>query len=344
MNLKFDFENKKIAVDYPKSIKEVDEMSGEQFELFISRYMKEFQGFKSMITRKYDHGIDIVLWKQEAKNIRYGVQCKRFGPKTILGENELVKMLKGIEEHGISYRENGKPYLILFTSAEKNQVSLRGQQYIENEEIVAYYRTDIIEMIRDLDEKLNRNKNDANYSNIAFNSSKEKKTSFKENSKFVDMLKKERMNISKYNKISPVYLVYNDKTIEDIVLKKPTTINELLEVKGFDQKKTSIFGSYLINKIRVFLKLTPITASIDEPVINKEELAVFLKETRKKIAKYNKIDKLYNVFNNKTLEEIVEKIPKTKNELLEIKGIGPVKTELWGKYLIGEICKYLEKN
>ena len=33
---------------------------------------------------------------------------------------------------------------------------------------------------------------------------------------------------------------------------------------------------------------------------------------------YNKIDKLYNVFNNKTLEQIVEKVPKTENELLEV--------------------------
>lgn len=344
MNLKFDFENKKVAVDYPKSIKEVDEMSGEQFEMFISRYMKEFQGFMSKITRKYDHGIDIVLWKQENKNIRYGVQCKRFGPKTTLGENDLVKMLKGIEEHGISYRDDGKPYLILFTSAEKNQVSLRGQQYIENEEIIAYYRSDIIEIIKHLDDKLGRAKNDSNYSNIAFESSKKKKTSFKENTKFVNMLKKERMNISKYNKISPIYLVFNDKTIEEIISKKPITLEKLIEVRGFDQRKVDLFGEYLVNRVRVFLELEPIKSQDSEVAkVISDDFTLFLKETRKKIASYNKIDKLYNVFNNKTLEQIVEKVPKTESELLTITGIGPAKTELWGKYLIGEIKKFLEK-
>ena len=78
--------------------------------------------------------------------------------------------------------------------------------------------------------------------------------------------------------------------------------------------------------------------------VNKEEFTLFLKETRKKIASYNKIDKLYNVFNNNTLDEIVEKTPKTTEELLEINGIGPAKTELWGSYLLKEIEKFLDKN
>jgi superfamily II DNA helicase RecQ len=80
-----------------------------------------------------------------------------------------------------------------------------------------------------------------------------------------------------------------------------------------------------------------------ESVIDKEEFTKFLKETRKKIASYNNVDKLYNVFNNKTLDELVEKQPTKEEELLTITGIGPVKTKLWGTYLVREISKFLDK-
>lgn len=334
---------KKRDFNYPKSIKEVDEMSGEQFELFIFKYMKEFQGYEGELTEKNDYGIDIILWNKDNPTNRFGVQCKRYGPKTLLGENELMKMQKGVKHYGLLDPKTNKHNLILFTSAEKYQISGRGLTYIVNEDIQAYYREDIIEIIKHLDKELNRDVNQSNYSNIAFETSKKKKGSFKETSKFVDMLKKERMNIAKYNKISPVYLVFNDKTIKDIVYKKPITLESLLEVNGFTQEKVDLFGKYLINKIRIFWNLEPLNKrkkEEDKHNVNKEEFTLFLKELRKKIASYNKIDKLYNVFNNKTLDEIVEKLPKTKEELLQIKGIGSVKMDLWGEYFLGEINKF----
>ena len=341
MAIKIKLGNKR-EFNYPNSIKEVDELSGEQFELFVFRYLKEYQGYEGELTEKNDYGVDILLWYPDNASNRYGVQCKRFGRKTILGENELMKMQKGVKHYGLLDPQTGKPNLILFTSAEKHQVSSRGLAYIENEEIEAYYRDDIIEVLKHLDEELGRNANQSNYNNIAFESSKKKNESFKENSKFVDMLKIERKNISKYNKITPVYLVYNDKTIEDIIYKKPITLESLLEVKGFDSKKVELFGLYLVNKIREFMQVEPLVIR-KETELNKDEFTILLKELRKKIATYNKIDKLYNVFNNKTLEEIVEKVPKTETELLEINGIGPVKTELWGKYLLSEINKFVAK-
>ncbi|MCD4826392.1 MAG: HRDC domain-containing protein [Acholeplasmataceae bacterium] len=334
---------KKREYNYPKSIKEVDELSGEQFEMFIFKYMKEFAGYSGKITEKNDFGVDILLWKSNDEMVRFGVQCKRYGPKTILGENDLMKMQKGVPHYGISRSESGKPNLILFTSAEEQQVTSRGIAYIENEEIEAYYRDDIIEIIKDIDEKLGRDVNQSNYSNIAFESSKKKKESFKENSKFVDMLKLERKNIAKYNKISPIYLVYNDRTIKDIIIKKPTTLEELKKIKGFTEDNVKLFGPYLIHKIREFLEVESNSEKINPIIeINKEEFVKFLKETRKKIATYNKIDKLYNVFNNKTLEEIVDKVPKTEDELMNISGIGKVKTDLWGKYLLTDIEKFIK--
>ena len=335
--------SKKRQFNYPKSIKEVDELTGEQFELFIYRYLKEFQGYEGELTEKNDYGVDILLWNEDEPTNRFGVQCKRYGPKTVLGENELMKMQKGIKHYGLINPKTKKHNLILFTSAEKHQITGRGLVYIENEEITAYYRKDIIDIIKDLDEKLNRDVNKSNYSNIAFETSKKKKGSFKQNTKFVDMLKRERMNISKYNKIKPVYLVYNDKTIEDIIDKKPTTLDTLLKVRGFDKKKVDLFGDYLVNKIRIFMNLEIIEKKNKSSKINEEEFTQFLKETRKKIASYNKIDKLYNVFSNNTLDKIVKNQPQTKEDLLKITGFGSTKIDLWGNYLINEIKKFLKK-
>lgn len=334
----------KRKFDYPSSIQEVDKLSGEQFELFIFNYLKDYQGYEGEMTEKNDFGVDLIMWKKRDDNNRFGIQCKRYGPKTILGENELVKMQKGVTRYNLANPETRKPNLILFTSAEKVQISGRGLAYIENNDIQTYYRDDIIEILKDLDERLDRGVNLANYSNIAFETGKNKNESFKENTKFVDMLKKERMNISKYNKISPVYLVYNDKTIEDIIVKKPTTLEQLLEVKGFDKAKIDLFGEYLINRIRTFLNLDTINSKdVRVKEINKDEFKLFLKETRKKIASFNKIEKLYNVFNNNTLDAIVERLPRTNEELLQISGIGAAKIELWGSYLLKEIDKYLDK-
>ena len=195
--------------------------------------------------------------------------------------------------------------------------------------------------ILNLDKLLNRNVNVSNYSNIAFDSSKTKKTSFKENSKFVDMLKDERKKIASYNKISPLYLVYNDKTLQEIVSHKPVTIKELKTIKGFKKQNVKVFGPYLIGKIREFLQLEKLN---ETPEVNVVELTAYLKNERKKIAKYNKIDKLYNVFNNATLDEIVEKLPKNINELKEIKGIGPAKADLWGEYLLKQIATFLSSD
>src|SRR5690606_26806330 len=148
---------------------------------------------------------------------------------------------------GLINPSTGEPNLILFTSADRNQISRRGLAYIENEEIQAFYREDIIEILKHLDEELKREVTDSNYTNIAYDTSKKKKGSFKENTECREMIKKERVNIANYNKISPVFLVYTDKTIENIVLKNPTTLAELETIKGFNNKNIKLFGSYLIN-------------------------------------------------------------------------------------------------
>jgi len=168
---------------------------------------------------------------------------------------------------------------------------------------------------------------------------KKNKESFKVNTKFVDMLKIERKNISKSNKIFPLYLVYNDRTLEDIIEKKPVTKESLLSIKGMNKEKYNKFGIYLLNKIREFLGHEIINAPKKEDTV----FQTFLKEIRRIIGEYNKISPIYNVFNNKTLDDIISKEPETKEELLAVYGIGERNYNIWGDYLLKELIKYYKK-
>jgi superfamily II DNA helicase RecQ len=324
--------------EFPNSIKEVDQMTGKEFEVFVNKYFRTILNYETQMTEKNDYGIDIILTDKDGQRI--GVQCKNYGPKTILGENMIVKMQKGAEMYHINKSSSNKYLFAIVTNANSSQVSDRGKNYMENEEIEGYYREDIIDMLKDIDEYLGRDKSESNYINIAYDQSAKVKGTFKQNTQLVDMLKEERKKIAKYNNLFPVYLVYNDKMIEEIILKKPVSKAELLSITGFNEQKFSMFGSYLVSRLKEFFGFQ--NEEEQEKEASNKALRDFLSETRKKIASYNKLTPVYNVFNNKTLDEIVDKKPKTKEDLLAINGIGEVKYALWGDYLLKEINKYLK--
>ena len=43
----------------------------------------------------------------------------------------------------------------------------------------------------------------------------------------------------------------------------------------------------------------------------------------------------YYIFNDETLEDILNKMPKTKEELLKVRGFGKVKVNKYGEEIIG---------
>lgn len=52
----------------------------------------------------------------------------------------------------------------------------------------------------------------------------------------------------------------------------------------------------------------------------------------------------YLIFNNNSMEEIIEKLPAIKEELLKVKGIGNVTYEKYGEDLLGIVKKYINKE
>jgi len=77
-------------------------------------------------------------------------------------------------------------------------------------------------------------------------------------------------------------------------------------------------------------------SSDDESLINSQRDK--LKEYRIQCSREEKV-KAYMIFNNNTLEDILEKQPSTPEELLSIKGFGKVKVEKYGKRIINIISE-----
>ncbi len=61
-------------------------------------------------------------------------------------------------------------------------------------------------------------------------------------------LKEYRLNKSRELKYKP-YFVFNDKTMEDIINKKPVSVTELKQIEGFADKKIEMYGKDIINII-----------------------------------------------------------------------------------------------
>ena len=75
---------------------------------------------------------------------------------------------------------------------------------------------------------------------------------------------------------------------------------------------------------------------------DKKQLLADLKGTRKTLASDNGVP-LFMIFNNGTLDEMVEKLPTTEDEMLKIKGVGPVKMRKYGDSFLRNI-KDFKKN
>ncbi|MBQ6814757.1 MAG: NERD domain-containing protein [Lachnospiraceae bacterium] len=76
--------------------------------------------------------------------------------------------------------------------------------------------------------------------------------------------------------------------------------------------------------------------SVDQAAINElrnDELIAILKKFRLETSREEKIKPFY-VFNDAQMNELIEKRPRTKEELLSVSGFGPVKVEKYGEQLI----------
>ena len=69
------------------------------------------------------------------------------------------------------------------------------------------------------------------------------------NDSLIERLKNYRLTKAKEKNLPPYY-VFNDETLNEIISIKPQTIDELLTVKGFGQKKCEWYGNDILQIIR----------------------------------------------------------------------------------------------
>lgn len=69
------------------------------------------------------------------------------------------------------------------------------------------------------------------------------------NDSLIEQLKKYRLTKAKEKNLPPYY-IFNDETLNEIISIKPQTIDELLTVKGFGQKKCEWYGNDILQIIR----------------------------------------------------------------------------------------------
>lgn len=154
-----------------------------------------------------------------------------------------------------------------------------------------------------------------------------------------EALRKYRYNKSQELNI-PAYKVFTNETLSNIVLSKPKTKNEYIFIPGLDEQHFNKFGEDII-------KIIYPNIVIDD--VNNQDYNKISEDIKQKIFKrlrnyrYIKAQELkyepYFIFSNAVLDEIILKLPKTKEELILIKGFGQKKVELYGKDIIDIIIK-----
>lgn len=67
----------------------------------------------------------------------------------------------------------------------------------------------------------------------------------------INALKEYRKNRANLENIKP-YMVFNDNTLEDLVCKRPLTLNDLMKINGLGQYKVSKYGTEILDIISKF--------------------------------------------------------------------------------------------
>lgn len=100
-------------------------------------------------------------------------------------------------------------------------------------------------------------------------------------------------------------------------------------------------NSYAVlkNQEKVFMKISKVQKAVK---IDNELFAV-LSSLRKEISLKENIPP-FMIFHDSTLKEMSEYLPSDLDSLLLIKGVGERKAEVYGKYFLEAICKYMKEN
>ena len=153
----------------------------------------------------------------------------------------------------------------------------------------------------------------------------------------VSQLKTLRSELSKKYNLYPIYNVFNNETLMHIIDQKPTSLDELSQIKGLGSKKVDTFGAevieFVINKL---IKKTRPAFKTDSKLLE------LLMIERTKIAKFNKMSE-EDVYTDKVAGYIAKMKPKDRETLAKVYGFKKENIDVFGDYLVKVILKFLNE-
>ena len=163
-----------------------------------------------------------------------------------------------------------------------------------------------------------------------------------------DILKEERLRISK-DQGGPAFTVFTDKSLKEMVEKRPKTDKDFLNIHGVSTIKLDKYAKHFIPLISSY-KGKDTTSPVEEVFVaqksttqpytkNEQKLYNTLRNMRKRLSQEEGV-RPYWIYGNNTINEIVISKPRTKKELLAFKGIGEKKMSWFGQEMLDIINEH----
>ena len=157
-----------------------------------------------------------------------------------------------------------------------------------------------------------------------------------------EALRRWRLERARADEVPP-YVVFPDRTIDELLARRPETVAELASIHGLGPARVGRYGEDLLTVLGRALEApgaeptAPVPASGPVPSSRAAERAgggdtatyEALATWRRRRASAEAVP-AYHVFANRVLAAIAEAKPRSRDELLAVPGVGPAKLERYG--------------
>lgn len=185
---------------------------------------------------------------------------------------------------------------------------------------------------------------------VKLKENKVKESIFVHNELF-DILKDLRYSIAKEENVPP-YVIFGDKTLNEMCVLYPTSEADLLNISGIGEVKIKKYGKEFIEVIKKYviennIKKDQVNTNLNTndrfDVVTNEKLYAELRALREKLAqKENKLPSY--IISQNTLKEISGRYPLDEKELNDISGLGPKKIEMYGDEILQLVNNFVSEN
>ena len=162
-------------------------------------------------------------------------------------------------------------------------------------------------------------------------------TGYTEDELLFRLLREARLELAKGEHVA-AYVICGDRTLRDMARRKPRTREKLLEVYGIGPTKADRYGDAFLRVVRAEMGEPDEPPKLDEATLLFEEL----RAARLMMARERNCP-AYIICGDATLRDMARRRPRTREELLEVYGVGQAKADSYGDAFLRVIRAYDEK-